>query len=61
MPTYQENIFAYNDIYAIAMLTDVATIVHNNGARRTDSPLNTGIVDYAELFFVYCFPNQESA
>lgn len=48
-------------IYAIAMLTDVATIVYNIGARRTDSPLNAGIVDYAELFFVYCFPNQESA
>ena len=30
-------------IYAIAMLTDVATIVYNNGTRRTDSPLNIGI------------------
>ena len=48
-------------IYTVAMLTDIATIVYNIGTRRTDSPLNTGIVDYAELFFVYCFPNQESA
>ena len=30
-------------IYAIAMLTDVATIVYNIGARRTESPLNIGI------------------
>lgn len=30
-------------IYAIAMLTDVATIVYNNGTRRADFPLNIGI------------------
>ena len=30
-------------IYAIAMLTDIATIVYNIGTRRTDSPLNIGI------------------
>ena len=30
-------------IYAFAALTDIATIVYNNGTRRTDSPLNIGI------------------
>lgn len=30
-------------IYAFAALTDIATIVYNNGARRTEHPLNTGI------------------
>ena len=30
-------------IYAFAVLTDIATIVYNNGARRTEHPLNTGI------------------
>ena len=30
-------------IYTVAMLTDIATIVYNNGAKRTDSSLNTGI------------------
>lgn len=30
-------------IYAIAMLTDIATIVYNIGTRMTDSPLNIGV------------------
>ena len=30
-------------IYTVAMLTDIATIVYNNGTRRADSPLNIGI------------------
>lgn len=30
-------------IYALAVLTDIATIVYNNGTRRADSPLNIGI------------------
>jgi len=30
-------------IYAIVMLTDIATIVYNIGTRRTDSPLNISI------------------
>lgn len=44
MPTYKENIFAYNEIYTIAMLTDIATIVHNNDMRRTAYSLNIGII-----------------
>ena len=30
-------------IYAFTVLTDIATIVYNNGAKRTGSSLNTGI------------------
>ena len=30
-------------IYTLAVLTDIATIVYNNGTRRADSPLNIGI------------------
>jgi len=30
-------------IYTLAVLTDIATIVYNNGTRRVDSPLNIGI------------------
>lgn len=30
-------------IYTFAVLTDIATIVYNNGTRRADSPLNIGI------------------
>ena len=30
-------------IYAIAMLTDISTIVYNNGTRRADFTLNIGI------------------
>lgn len=30
-------------IYTVAMLTDIATIVYNNGAKRTGPSLNTGI------------------
>ena len=31
-------------IYAFAVLTDIATIVYNNGMRGTGSPLNIGVV-----------------
>ncbi len=31
-------------IYTIAVLTDIATIVYNNGAKRACSSLNIGIV-----------------
>ena len=44
MPTYKENIFAYNEIYTLAALTDIATIVHNNGMRRIAYSLNIGII-----------------
>ena len=30
-------------IYTLAVLTDIATIVYNNGTGRADSPLNIGI------------------
>ena len=30
-------------IYAFTVLTDIATIVYNNGAKRTGSSLNTDI------------------
>ena len=30
-------------IYAFTVLTDIATIVYNNGARRTEPSLNIGI------------------
>ena len=30
-------------IYAFAALTDIAAIVYNNGAKRTDLPMNMGI------------------
>lgn len=30
-------------IYTVAMLTDIATIVYNNGAKRAGHSLNTGI------------------
>ena len=30
-------------IYTVAMLTDIATIVYNNGARWTELSLNIGI------------------
>jgi hypothetical protein len=30
-------------IYAISMLTDISTIVYNNGTIRADSTLNIGI------------------
>ena len=30
-------------IYAFTVLTDIATIVYNNGAKRIGSSLNTGI------------------
>lgn len=30
-------------IYTFAVLTDIATIVYNNGTRRADFPLNIGI------------------
>ena len=44
MPTYKEKIYLHiMHIYAIAMLTDIATIVYNIGTRMTDSPLNIGI------------------
>ena len=56
MPTYKENIFAYNEIYTIAMLTDIATIVHNNDMRRTELSLNIGglriTVGYALILFI---------
>jgi len=44
MPTYKENIFAYNEIYTLVALTDIATIVYNYGMRRTESPLGIGII-----------------
>ena len=44
MPTYKENIFAYNEIYTLAAFTDIATIVHNNGMRRIAYSLNIGII-----------------
>ena len=31
-------------IYTVAMLTDIATIVHNNDMRRTAYSLNIGII-----------------
>lgn len=44
MPTYKEKIYLHiMHIYAIAMLTDIATIVYNIGTRMTDSPLNIGV------------------
>lgn len=44
MPTYKEKIYLHIiHIYANAALTDIATIVYNNGTRRADSPLNIGI------------------
>lgn len=44
MPTYKEKIYLHiMHIYAFAALTDIAAIVYNNGARRTDHPLNIGI------------------
>jgi len=44
MPTYKEKIYLHiMHIYAIAMLTDIATIVYNNGMRRTAYSLNIGI------------------
>ena len=44
MPTYKKKIYLHiMHIYAIAMLTDIATIVYNIGTRRTDYPLNISI------------------
>lgn len=44
MPTYKKKIYLHiMHIYTVAMLTDIATIVYNNGAKRTGSSLNTGI------------------
>lgn len=37
-------------IYAFAALTDIATIVYNNGMRGTGSPLNIGVVWLSEVF-----------
>ena len=31
-------------IYTFAVLTDIATIMYNNGTRGTGSPLNIGVV-----------------
>ena len=31
-------------IYTVAMLTDIAAIVYNYGMRRTEAPLNIGII-----------------
>lgn len=30
-------------IHTLAVLTDIATIVYNNGTRRADFPLNIGV------------------
>ena len=44
MPTYNEKIYLHiMHIYTIAMLTDIATIVYNNGMKRTAYSLNIGI------------------
>ena len=32
------------NFYAFTALTDIATIVYNNGTRGTGSPLNIGVV-----------------
>jgi len=31
-------------IYAFTVLTDIAAIVYSSGTRRTNSPLNIGVV-----------------
>ena len=44
MPTYNEKIYLHiMHIYTIAMLADIATIVYNNGMKRTAYSLNIGI------------------
>ena len=45
MPTYNEKIYLHiMHIYTIAMLADIATIVYNNGMKRTAYSLNIGII-----------------
>ena len=44
MPTYKEKMYLHiMHIYAFTVLTDIATIVYNNGMRRTAYSLNIGI------------------
>ena len=44
MPTYNEKIYLHAmHIHAFAALTDIATIVYNNGTRRADFTLSIGI------------------
>ena len=44
MPTYKEKIYLHiMHIYAFTVLTDIATIVYNNGMGRTAYSLNIGI------------------
>lgn len=44
MPTYKEKIYLHIvHIYTLAVLTDIAAIVYNNGTRRADFTLNIGI------------------
>lgn len=45
MPTYKEKMYLHiMHIYAFTVLTDIATIMYNNGTRGTGSPLNIGVV-----------------
>ena len=45
MPTYKEKMYLHiMHIYAFTVLTDIATIVHNNGMRRIAYSLNIGII-----------------
>lgn len=44
MPTYKKKIYLHiMHIYAFTVLTDIATIVYNNGMMRTAYSLNIGI------------------
>ena len=51
MPTYKEKMYLHiMHIYAFTVLTDIATIMYNNGTRGTGSPLNIGVVWLPEVF-----------
>ena len=45
MPTYKEKMYLHiMHIYAFTVLTDIATIMYNNGMRRIAYSLNIGII-----------------